>query len=122
MSDDPMHDLPAFNRVSIRAVLVSDGEDLQAALAAAGLVDPVAVPVVLGDEPHPPDGILGDGITPNLTAVLETEQEEAFDAVSDTEPSTTGAVADGARPTQWVTTRLPAAFGKRPLAPVGKAG
>jgi hypothetical protein len=122
MSDDPMPDVPAFDRVSIPAVLVGDGEDAQAAVAAAGLIDPVAIPALLGDGPHPPGGILGDGITPNLTAVLETEQEDRFDSVSDKDPGSTAAVADDARPTQGVTTVLPAAFGMQPLAPVGKPG
>nr|WP_294555662.1 hypothetical protein [uncultured Rhodopila sp.] len=55
------------NRVSVRALLAGDGEDVTQALAQAGIFDPVAIPVQL----DPQGGFLGDGITPNLTGVLE---------------------------------------------------
>ncbi|HET6307128.1 MAG TPA: hypothetical protein VFG12_08080, partial [Rhodopila sp.] len=48
-SDSPMDKLPAHDRVSIRAVLVREGEDPGPALAASGIVEPVAVPVVVGE-------------------------------------------------------------------------
>lgn len=72
MSDSPLDNLPAFNRVSIPAVLVHEGEDPAAALAEAGILDPVAVSVLLDDDELDTSvGILGDGITPNIEAVLE---------------------------------------------------
>jgi hypothetical protein len=79
MSDDRAAEIPpAYNRVSVRAILVHEGEDATEALAKAGFVDVISIPVVLGEDSRLPDGILGDGITPNLTAVLETEPEDEF--------------------------------------------
>ena len=80
VSDHPLDRIPAFNRVSIRAVLVQQGQDPGPALAAAGILNPIAIPVVLGEQVELSSGILGDGITPNLTAVLETEYQDHFDA------------------------------------------
>lgn len=73
-----------------------------------------------GEHPDLSHGILGDGITPNVTAVLETEPDDA----ADTSPSVrSGSV----RPERGdvgrsgpVTTMPPAAFGMKPLAPVGR--
>jgi hypothetical protein len=118
MSDDPMDNLPSFNRVSIRAVLVTDGQDPRAALAQAGIINPVAVPVILGDDMDLSGGILGDGITPNLTGVLETDQEDDFGVWSDPPPNPTSARSVPEQPDTPVVTTLPAAFGLRPLAPV----
>ena len=61
MTDDPVGSRAASNRVSIRAVLAFDGEDVTQALNQAGIFDPVAVPVTLGDAEDPPGGILGTG-------------------------------------------------------------
>ncbi len=122
MSDNPLDKLPAYNRVSIRAVLVREGEDPSAALAEAGIVNPVAIPVVLGEQVDLPGGILGDGITPNLKAVLETEHEHDFGPSSDSQHDAARPTAVQARPSRPVTTNLPAAFGMRPLAPVWKIG
>jgi hypothetical protein len=120
MSDNPLDKLPVHNRVSIRAVLVHEGEDPSAALAEAGFANPIAIPVVLGEHADLSGGILGNGITPNLTAVLETEQDESFDSSPDT-PAARPTKAD-ARTSGPVTTVLPAAFGMQPLAPVRKNG
>jgi hypothetical protein len=117
MNDDPMDSIPNFNRVSIRAVLVTDGQDARAALAKAGIVDPVALRVVMGDDQS--GGFLGNGITPNLTGVLETEQEDDFDLLSDSAPIATSATpASEQQPDEPVVTMLPVAYGLRPLAPV----
>jgi hypothetical protein len=117
MSDNPLDRIPNFNRVSIRAVLVEDGEDLSEALAAAGIVDPIALPVVFGEDQ--PDIGFGDGITPNLTAVFETDQQEDdFDAAAGHPSSPPESDADHARPSAPVTTTLPSAYGMQPLAPV----
>jgi len=122
MSDNPLDRLPAHNRVSIRAVLVHEGEDPGPALAAAGIVNPIAVPVVQGEELDLSGGILGNGITPNLKAVLENEQHDDFDS-SPYHQSDKGASQPGAaRPAEPVTTTMPAAFGLRPLAPINGLG
>jgi hypothetical protein len=123
MSDNPMDKLPAHNRVSIRAVLVHEGDDASAALAEAGFAEAVAIPVVLGEQPDPPGGILGDGITANMIAVLETEQEEDCDATSAAQPPVVRQPAaqsrpSTARPSGPVTATLPPAYGMQPLAPV----
>ena len=117
-----MDKIPAHNRVSIRAVLVHEGEDPSAALAEAGFADVVAIPVVLGERPDLSSGILGDGITANLTAVLETEQEEASDVSPGTQPGSARAAPEASSPSGPVTSMLPAAYGMRPLAPVRKIG
>jgi hypothetical protein len=117
--DNPMDKLPAHNRVSIRAVLVHEGEDPSAALAEAGFADAVAIPVVLGEQPDPSGAILGNGITPNLTAVLETEQEEIW---PDARPPAGRSGSESARPSGPVTTTLPPAYGIQPLAPVRRRG
>ena len=123
MSDNPMDRLPAFNRVSIRAILVEDGEDPGHALAEAGFAEAVAIPVLIGDDPDLSGDILGNGITPNLTAVLETE---IADAGPDAAPATQSDQVEGSSETQpgpgSTTTNLPAAFGMQPLAPVRKRG
>jgi hypothetical protein len=118
MNDNPLGDLPSFDRVSIRAVLVGEGEDPTELLARAGIVDAVAIPVVFDDDGDLDGGLLGDGITPNLTAVLETEQDEDEEAsphaaanANRTQPGRSNAFAPG-------TKTLPAAFGMSPLAPV----
>src|ERR1700733_14008182 len=116
--DNPLDKLPAHNRVSIRAVLVHEGEDPSAALAEAGFANAVAIPVVLGEQSDLSDGILGNGITPNLTAVLETEQEEEGPDIQPAAQSEPQAV----RPSGHVTTNLPPAYGIQPLAPVRRGG
>jgi hypothetical protein len=119
MSDNPMDKLPAHNRVSIRAVLVHEGEDESAALAEAGFVNSVAIPVAMGEQPDLSGGILGNGITPNLVAVLEEEQEEdGSDDSSDSQPDTAGSGQGDGRPSGSAATKLPAAYGMQPLAPV----
>jgi hypothetical protein len=127
MSDNPLGRIPSFDRVSIRAVLVRDGEDPTQALAAAGIVDPVALPVVLGE--GAPDVSFGDGFTPNLTAVLELDAPDDDLASAKPIPSASGlgVPANQARsgrngtPTpRSAATNLPTAYGLQPLAPVDK--
>ena len=80
MADSPADKLTAMNRVSIRAVLAAEGEDVTEALARAGILNPVAIPVLLDEEDaHPAGHLLGDGITPNLTGVLELDDDEDDD-------------------------------------------
>jgi hypothetical protein len=74
MSDDPVDRIPPFDRVAIPAVVVRDGQDPSAALSQAGIVDPVAVPVFIGE--NPPEAGFGDGMTPNPTAVLDLGQQD----------------------------------------------
>jgi hypothetical protein len=122
MNDSPLDKVPAHNRVSIRAVLVHEGEDASAALAEAGFADTISVPVVLGEQPDLSVGILGNGITPNVTAVLETEHEgepgEAQGVQTDKGQAERGDIG----PSGPVTTMLPPAFGMQPLAPVSRTG
>jgi hypothetical protein len=125
MSDNPLGRIPAHDRVSIRAVLVDDGEDPAQALTDAGIIDPIAVRVVFGETPDLSGGVLGDGITPNLVAVLETVQAEDEPSESSSESGGPRSQGNGAprpgesSPDQSVTTTLPAAYGLKPLAPVG---
>jgi hypothetical protein len=118
MSDNPMDDLPSFNRVSIRAVLVTDGQDPKAALAAAGIFDPIAIPVVLGEGSSLSGGILGDAVTPNLTAVLEPDREDEW-ASSSPSSNRTSAAPPPEQRENTVGTVPPEALGRRPFAPVG---
>ena len=101
------------NRVSVRALLAGDGEDVTQALAQAGIVDPVAIPVQL----DPQGGFLGDGITPNLTGVLEPD-----DAADDApEPAAgPGQPVANARSAQPATVMLPPERGMQAFAPVRK--
>jgi hypothetical protein len=122
MSDDPLDRIPSFDRVSVRAVVVYDEEDPAQALSEAGIFDPIALPAVFGEDQS--DFSIGDGITPNLVAVLETEQveDDPFDTPSrDDRPQFPDNGSQ--RPTetsqaQPLTASLPAAYGIQPLAPV----
>jgi len=120
MSDDPMDRVPAFDRVSVAAVVVRDGEDPTAALLKAGITDPIAVPVVFGEDL--PAGILGDGVTPNLVAVIETEQQEDDDTSPHAAINRVESHLDQTQSPTAVTGTLPAAFGMKPLAPVRPRG
>ena len=100
--------------MSIRAVLAHDGEDVTQALARAGIVDPVAIPV----QAEPVGGCLGDGITPNLTGVLEPDEAEedgpGIAAVSAPPP------LDAARSARPAAAMLPAERGMQAFAPIRK--
>jgi hypothetical protein len=119
MSDNPLDRLPTVDRVSIRAVLVQEGEDPGVALAEAGFADMISVPVVLGEAADPSGGILGDGITPNPLAVLETEQEDGLDQAADARSVPVPLVSAAEAPSEPSKPNLPPAFGLQPLAPVG---
>jgi hypothetical protein len=119
MSDDPLDRLPSFDRVSIPAVLVHEGEDPGPALQEAGIVDAVALPVIFDDDPHSPGGFFGDGITDNLSAVLEpAEVENDEDSPHASRAERPHQQPDGITSKAATVARLPAAFGSRPLAPV----
>ena len=121
MEDDPAERMAKANRVSIRAVLVSDQSvDVQAALTKAGIFDPVAIPVVLGDTPDLPGGILGDGVTPNLIGVLEPDEPEATHAKPAHQETKSSKHGSRARRQLPATVNLPEAFGLKPMAPVRK--
>ncbi|WP_158922932.1 hypothetical protein [Acidisphaera sp. S103] len=122
MSDSPLDKVPAHNRVSIRAVLVHEGEDASAALAEAGFAETITVPVVVGEQPDLPSGILGNGTTPNVTAVLDTEQEGGAEALAHARQRSTRPPEADAHPKRSDTTTLPAAYGMQPLAPVRRTG
>jgi hypothetical protein len=122
MSDNALDRIPAYNRVSIRAVLVHGDEDPGPALAAAGITDPIAIPVVMGEVLDLFGGMLGDGITPNLMAVLETEEQEDFGYSPANRSDQTDSQPDAARPASPFTTTAPLAFGMRSFAPIGRLG
>jgi hypothetical protein len=122
MSDNPLDSLPSFDRVSIRAVLVEEGEDPAAALAEAGFTEVISIPVVLGEAADPSGGILGDGITPNLVAVLETEPEDGSDPATGARSVPVRSASAAEPPPEPSTTNLPSAFGLQPLAPVRQRG
>jgi hypothetical protein len=122
MNGTPLDGIPAYNRVSIRAVLVHDGEDPGPALAAAGIVNPIAIPVVMGEDLDLSGGMPGNGITPNLIAVLETEEQEDFEYSPANRSGLTGSQPDAARPVRPFTTTAPPAFGMRSFAPIGRLG
>jgi hypothetical protein len=117
MSDNPMDSLPAYNRVSIRAVLVTDGQDPRAALAEAGIFDPVEVAVVIGDDLSLSDGLLGDAITQNLTAVLEPDEADDWGSSASVRPGQTSASATPHRPEKPAVATPETEFGRRPFAP-----
>lgn len=103
----------AADRISIRAVLAADGEDVTQALAQAGIFDPVAIPV----QADSTAGFLGDGITPNLTGVLEAD--DADDDGDPGAPETAAAHAE-APPVPPETVMLAPEHGMQALAPVRK--
>lgn len=119
MTGNPLDDIPAFNRITFQAVLTDGTEDPADALAAAGIFDPVTVPISPGDEPDQGSGIIQGGPVPNLTAVLEEDEEENGGGGHDDDARERQAPRDRpvGRPTRQ-TAVLPAAFGQRPLAPV----
>jgi len=132
MPDNPLDRIPGFDRVSVRAVVVPEGEDPGPALAAAGIVDPIALPIVFGEKA--PGLGFGDGFTPNVTAVLEYDQSGGVDAgsasenrgpafgslasLAGTQNGAPGSAADDEAPSRSATTNLPASYGIQPLAPI----
>jgi hypothetical protein len=112
MNDDPLERLPAFNRISVRAVLDTGDGDVQAALAEAGIFDPVAVPVLLGDDALQAGAFLGDGMTPNLVGVLVPDTDDMAPNIRSAAGSEQ---ADGAGPGR---ARRAHAVGWRSRAPV----
>lgn len=127
MNDNPLDRIPDFGRVSIPAVVVEEGEDVGAVLSAAGIVDAIALPVVFGESPDVAGGLLGDGMTQNLVAILETEaleteggdQSDAF-ALAPEPAGSWPAESEG--DSQTAGAALPAAYGMQPLAPVRPRG
>jgi hypothetical protein len=122
MDDDILQRFAAASRVSLRAVLVEDGEDAGAALAQAGIFDAVAVPVVIGADGALPGGLLGSGMAANLTGTLEADALAPFDEAGlgsrdRRVPDLEQRVAEAAGGSGGTLT-LPAAFGRRPMAPV----
>ena len=119
MNDDPIDCVPSFDRVSVAAVLVREGEDATSALSDAGIIDPIVVEVMFDDGQQMPPDPFGGGITANLTAVLEMEQTDQ----RPDEQSSRGATGNVAiRGPSGTSANLPPAFGGRPLAPVRPGG
>ena len=81
-----------------------------------------------GEGDDHPDFSFGDGMTPNLTGVLEPDgQEEDFEDDSSPErsapfghPSPHRSGHAVSRPSQTGTASSPAAYGMTPLAPIGQ--
>ena len=74
--DDPLPQMHAFDRLSIPAVLVLDIDGAARVASAAGIHDPVVVPVAFGTDPNV---MPGDCFTPNLTAIFEPDDVEEPD-------------------------------------------
>lgn len=105
----------------IRAVLQVGDEDVSAALMQAGIFDPVTVPVAVGAEPDISQGLLGDGATDNVVGVLSWDDAQGRDDDTVPAPQQRNAEQEGAAASA-ATRMLPAAFGRRPMAPVGAGG
>jgi hypothetical protein len=124
MSDNPLDRIPSFDRISLRAVVVAEGEDPGPALAAAGISDPIELPVVFGEDP--PDRSFGDGFTPNVAAVLEFDQSEEDESGpasgAPSSASYTHGSPAGAAGSSPAATNLPSAYDIQPLAPVPPHG
>ncbi len=73
--DDTSPLMHSFDRVSIPAVLILDG-DMSRAAGSAGIHEPIVVPVIFGDDATI---MVGDRFTPNLTGVFEPEDAESDD-------------------------------------------
>jgi hypothetical protein len=106
-----MDGLPAHDRVSIRGILVSEGEDPGVALAEAGFVDSPAIPAVPGEDLDLSGGIPGNGIAPNPIAVPGTEQRRHM---AGTCPGAAESTSNRAQPSEPVATMLPAAYCMHP--------
>lgn len=118
MPDDAADRFAAMSRVSIRAVIAWNGEDVSEALLKAGITNPVTIPVVLGD--GDPIGFLGAGGTPNLTGMLEFDapawRGDFAAGVGEQDMGDKPARVSEADGSRAVT--LPPAYGLQPLAPV----
>jgi hypothetical protein len=115
MTDDPLGTLPSFDRVSIRAVLVQGDADPSAALSAAGIHDPITVPVAFGDDAAQAAATLGQGTVPHLSAVLEFEPGRRGTAAAEAVPRISASPAPEA-----AASMLSPAFGTQALAPISR--
>ena len=118
MSDDPLDRIPAFDRISVPAVLVQDGEDADAALNDAGIPDPVAIPVLIGEVSGPFDGSADHQIERGLTGAFEVTVDDWPSAPA---PSVTDRFLEHDSYKELAprrTANLPDAFGSRPIAPI----
>ena len=118
MSKDLFDQIHEFDRVSIRAVLVTNGEAPDDALFKAGIFNSVAIPVVIGNDDSLSAGILGNGITPNVTAVLEPDPEDDFECLPPSQATSGPRHPVNRQPPEPKTDTLPSAYGLQPLAPV----
>ncbi len=114
MAGDFSDRLAAANRVSIRAVMASQVQDMRQALLDSDILDPVTIPFALDDGAPDSAAGLGDGMTPNLQAILEMGEAEPPD--SDEWPQ--DVPAQPLQTPSAATTTTPAAYGQRALAPI----
>lgn len=133
MNDDPLDGLHSFDRIAVAAVLLPHGVDPGSALTAAGIVDPIAVEVRIGETLDLAQDFFGDGTTPNLSAVLETSQAgsepdrpsqppERPSEVSNSPQGSARSAATAPHRARSVAPNLPPAFGLRPVAPARQPG
>ncbi len=78
--DDLLSQIHAHDRVSIPAILIVDGDDGLASPIAAGIFDPVTIPVTFGDDATI---LMGDCFTANVTAVFIPDDDGLDDSGHD---------------------------------------
>ena len=103
--------MPTIDRISLRAVLVTGDADPSDALKAAGIHDPVVLPVVVDDG----SGSSDQSLTPGIQATLE------FQATDDiAQPEAAAMAPDAVEPAAAAprTAMLPAGPLGQALAPV----
>lgn len=86
--DDPLSQIPAHDRVSIPAILIVEGDDSFASPIAAGIDDPVIIPVTIDADSVV---MMGDCFTENVTAVFIPDDDDGLD---DGWPGQSGADGD----------------------------
>lgn len=125
-AEDTAQRLIEAERVSVRVVVVADGEDPTPHLLKAGIVDPVIVPFAWADDERSA-GMMGDGRTSGVTATLEFDDEAGESFAQHADPADRPAVnppsgsnlVSGSDPvSETRTVQLPEAFGLKPMAPV----
>ncbi len=120
--EDPARRLIESEQVSVRAVVVPDGEDPTPYLLKAGIVDPVAIPFTWGDDQMAARS-MGNGWTDAVPATLvfdddSDDEDGGFPQDAEFRQSPPERPAPPASASQPRTVQLPEAFGARPMAPV----
>jgi hypothetical protein len=79
--------LIASDQVSVRVVVVAEGQDPTPHLLEAGIVDPVVVPFAWADT-QASAGVMGDGSTTSVSATLEFDEADQSASRQDTGTAT----------------------------------